>query len=77
MSDDMIAELIVKYPQVKSLDPKDIFCKDKVCSSITENQILFTDGDHLSITGTKILFNKILETLGIRNSNTSKSLDEY
>ena len=72
-SDDAIAELIVKYPQVKSIDPKDIFCKDKVCSSITENEILFRDRDHLSITGAKILFNKILEAVGIRNSNDSKN----
>ena len=72
MSDDAIAELLKKYPQVKFLDPKDIFCNNKVCSSITKNQILFTDRDHLSITGTKILLNKILEALSIKNSNDSE-----
>lgn len=63
LAEQAIERIKIKYPDVGYINPQDIFCDDSYCNSITATQILYSDGDHLSFEGTKLLFQSILEYL--------------
>ena len=61
--DSMMNEIMITNKNVIFVDPKEILCRKKFCSSITENSVLYSDTDHLSINGSKILFEYIIEKI--------------
>ena len=65
LSDRIIRETIQRYPYVRLIDPKTIFCDSSYCSSISKNKILYTDQDHLSFEGTMKVFNRLSLELGL------------
>jgi peptidoglycan/LPS O-acetylase OafA/YrhL len=65
LSDQMIREITQRYPNVRLIDPKTIFCDSLYCSSISKNKILYTDPDHLSFEGAMRVFNRVLLELDL------------
>jgi len=66
LTDDFIKLIIKKNKDVIFLDPKSLFCKKHICFSITNNSILYSDNNHLSTEGEKMLFEEILNLISIK-----------
>jgi len=66
LTDDLIKLVIIKNKDVTFLDPKSLFCKKHICFSIAKNNILYSDNNHLSTEGEKILFEEILNLISIK-----------
>ena len=56
-----IVDLSLKqFPELKVIDSTKIFCDTEFCYPITRNgQILYSDRDHLSLTGAEFIFSAI------------------
>ena len=65
LSDQLINEVILKYPNIRLIDPKILLCNFSYCSSILENKILYANNDHLSLEGAMIVFKKVMFDLGL------------
>ena len=65
LSDKLINEVILKYPNIRLIDPKILLCNFSYCSSILENKILYANNDHLSLEGAMIVFKKVMFDLGL------------
>lgn len=48
---DFIFEISKKYPGIKVLDPKNLFCDDKFCYAIRNGKMMYADDDHHSVNG--------------------------
>ena len=61
------AELLLiskSFDNVITIDPNDYFCSQKFCSPLNEkDELLFTDGDHFSLSTNNLILNKILNSL--------------
>lgn len=61
------AELLLiskSFDNVITIDPNDYFCSQKFCSPLNEkDELLFTDGDHFSLSTNNLVLNKILNSL--------------
>jgi peptidoglycan/LPS O-acetylase OafA/YrhL len=55
----LVLRIKQKYPSLKILDPEPLFCNTKVCNGIRDNKLLFADGDHLSVEGSKYIANRL------------------
>ena len=62
-TNQIINKLVEEYPNVLFLDSVEMLCKRTICLSIAENKILYTDIDHLSFDGAKMLLEAVLDKL--------------
>lgn len=65
LADRMIGTAVEQSDGVIAIDPKELFCDDESCSSITETSVLYADRDHLSYDGNSLLLNRVLQALGV------------
>jgi lysophospholipase L1-like esterase len=63
-TNDSIAELRTRHPEMQFWDPLPLLCPDSVCSAFDDaGQPLFADGDHLSGQGNRVLHEPFLAVL--------------
>ena len=48
---DFIYRIVKKYPKIKLLDPKKLYCDKKYCYAIKNKKMLYADDDHHSLDG--------------------------
>lgn len=51
----------INHPNLTVVDVSDLFCGPTNCSPFKDEKILYTDGDHLSKNGARLIKNKILD----------------
>jgi hypothetical protein len=50
--------LVAEHPNVRFIDPVDVFCDAKLCLPLKDGAIAYMDSNHLNPYGAKILFNR-------------------
>jgi peptidoglycan/LPS O-acetylase OafA/YrhL len=58
-----------KYPSVKFLSTKEMFCNSDFCSPYRNGMGMYRNGDHLSVAGSEYLGQKLGEKIGIQKNN--------
>jgi hypothetical protein len=61
-SDAILADILYKYPSVIYFDPRSIFCRGETCSPISSDRVNYSNPDHLSYEGSKVLFKAVAES---------------
>ncbi len=51
----LTAKVLAEFPQVIVFDPTKYFCDEEKCQGIKDGKLLYRDGDHLSVDGSKYL----------------------
>jgi len=49
-----VNKIAKKYPNIKILDPKDLYCDNSYCYAIKDGKMLYADDDHHSVDGSTI-----------------------
>jgi len=57
---EMIYRILKDYPTIAFFDPTEIFCDDRKCHGIKENKVLYTDFDHISLEGSKLIAKQLI-----------------
>ena len=63
----IILRTVNEFENVQYIDSVNLFCDEISCSSITKDQILYSNIDHLSFNGAQYLFKVVLEKAGLQN----------
>jgi hypothetical protein len=53
----------VENPQIQVLNFDNVFCGERTCSQVIENQLMFEDGDHLTPQGSLLLVSQLEEKM--------------
>lgn len=56
----LLERLKISNPKLTIYDPIDLFCREEICSYMTENIITYRDSHHLSLRGSALYANKYL-----------------
>ena len=55
----IVAAVQRERPAVKVFDPLPYLCDDRVCRAMTDDQMLYSDSNHLTLTGSRLLGEKL------------------
>lgn len=60
---DIVKSAVMKYDNIKFIDPNDFLCKNNKCLFIVRNQPIYSDLEHLSICGSEIVFKGVMKII--------------
>ncbi len=66
---ELIFGFDIKYNNVKIIDTEKLFCDEKWCYAVINNELLYIDDDHLSKEGSKLLSKYIQNIIFKENQN--------
>lgn len=69
----LMEELVVTFPELMVLRPRDLVCQDLTCETELEGIPLFRDANHLNLEGSKLLGRLYLEVAGNPFVNSDKT----
>jgi len=58
-TDDVVEEVLARFPAVKVFDPRPLLCRDGKCFATDGTMPYYFDGDHLSIYGTRMVMSAL------------------
>jgi peptidoglycan/LPS O-acetylase OafA/YrhL len=59
----ILADLTQEFPQVRVVDPTDLFCDDKVCVARRGDEVLYRDSHHLNASGSLLVAPRLIEAI--------------
>ena len=61
---DLMHSILKDYPAVKVVDSAKSLCDDQYCYALKNNEVLYTDFDHLSLAGSVLIAEEIIKAMG-------------
>ena len=58
--DRALAGILFKFPEVKTYNPRPIFCTRNLCRAVNDNELMYRNGDHLTIYGADLVVKDLL-----------------
>jgi hypothetical protein len=59
--DSALLEVLAKYPEIKTFDPRPLFCDDNICAAFKGGRFLYWNSDHLTLEGTDLVIGHLLD----------------
>ena len=56
--------ILKDYPTIKVVDSAKSLCDDQYCYALKNNEVLYTDFDHLSLAGSVLMAEEISKAMG-------------
>ena len=66
---ELIFNFDIKYNNINIIDTEELFCDEKWCYAVINNELLYVDDDHLSKEGSKLLSKYIQNVIFKENKN--------